>query len=323
MPVCVPPRLVGAVRAGYGGVLSESLEAPVTLAIGTHSGTFHADDVMAVALIRTFVDADATVVRTRDDAVLDRCDLVVDVGGIFDPAKGRFDHHQASYTGPHSSAGLVLNWLEDEGKVSSELADYLRKEAVEYVDAVDVGATSPTIGVPCLPRLVETFVAQADDDASRLAMFEAAVVMNRQILQGMVREHERLVEARTVVEAAMRKAEAEGTSVVELDRYYRWKPAYFELGGESHPTAFMMFPADNGTYKVLAIPPVLGSFAQKVSLPESWGGKMGEELQAATGVEGSVFCHKNLFIAVFQTREGALKALGDAGLLGSEIVGRR
>lgn len=33
-------------------------------------------------------------IRTRDPAVLDTCDVVVDVGGVYDPAKNRFDHHQ-------------------------------------------------------------------------------------------------------------------------------------------------------------------------------------------------------------------------------------
>ena len=32
--------------------------------------------------------------RTRDPALLDTCDIVVDVGGVYDPAKNRFDHHQ-------------------------------------------------------------------------------------------------------------------------------------------------------------------------------------------------------------------------------------
>ena len=41
------------------------------LTVATHSGPFHADDVMAWALLRRFVDADATVVRTRDPALLE------------------------------------------------------------------------------------------------------------------------------------------------------------------------------------------------------------------------------------------------------------
>lgn len=55
------------------------------------------------------------VKRSRDPAVLDPCDIVVDVGGIYDETKQRFDHHQRGFTEVFghgfetklSSAGLV------------------------------------------------------------------------------------------------------------------------------------------------------------------------------------------------------------------------
>ena len=33
-------------------------------------------------------------VRTREASVLSECDIVVDVGGVYDPALHRYDHHQ-------------------------------------------------------------------------------------------------------------------------------------------------------------------------------------------------------------------------------------
>jgi uncharacterized UPF0160 family protein len=54
------------------------------------------------------------LVRTRDPQVLETCHTVVDVGGEYDAAKNRYDHHQRTFytTFPHhntklSSAGLV------------------------------------------------------------------------------------------------------------------------------------------------------------------------------------------------------------------------
>ncbi len=38
------------------------------------------------------------VFRTRDPALLAVCDIVVDVGGVYDPATHRYDHHQRSVT---------------------------------------------------------------------------------------------------------------------------------------------------------------------------------------------------------------------------------
>jgi len=53
--------------------------------------------------------------RTRDPAVLDTCDIVVDVGAVYDEAKQRFDHHQRGFSEVFgqgfetklSSAGLI------------------------------------------------------------------------------------------------------------------------------------------------------------------------------------------------------------------------
>ena len=36
------------------------------------------------------------VCRTRDPKKLEQCDVVVDVGGVYDPDSHRYDHHQRS-----------------------------------------------------------------------------------------------------------------------------------------------------------------------------------------------------------------------------------
>lgn len=41
-----------------------------------------------------FIPKDAEIVRTRDPTQLAECDIVVDVGGEFDPKRHRYDHHQ-------------------------------------------------------------------------------------------------------------------------------------------------------------------------------------------------------------------------------------
>lgn len=67
--------------------------------IGTHSGSFHADEALAVFLLRQTKEyRDAEVVRTRDPAKLDELDIVVDVGGVYDAEKQRYDHHQRGFT---------------------------------------------------------------------------------------------------------------------------------------------------------------------------------------------------------------------------------
>jgi uncharacterized UPF0160 family protein len=58
--------------------------------IGTHNGAFHCDEALACAILKSLPRfSDAEIVRTRDQKVLDTCDIVVDVGGIFDHQQKR------------------------------------------------------------------------------------------------------------------------------------------------------------------------------------------------------------------------------------------
>lgn len=86
-----------------------------TVTIGTHNGHFHADEALAVYMLRMLPTySSASLVRTRDPTLLDTCHTVVDVGGIYDDSRKRYDHHQREFTSTFpehktklSSAGLV------------------------------------------------------------------------------------------------------------------------------------------------------------------------------------------------------------------------
>lgn len=66
--------------------------------IGTHSGVFHCDEILACFMLQQLPKYEkARIVRTRDDVILKDCDIVVDVGSVYDPEKYRFDHHQKSF----------------------------------------------------------------------------------------------------------------------------------------------------------------------------------------------------------------------------------
>lgn len=283
------------------------------LSIATHSGPFHADDVMAVALLRRFVDAEATVVRSRNPEHWAQADVVVDVGGVFDPDAGRFDHHQASYEGPRSSAGMVLDWLE--ARLEPSLAVLLREGVVDYLDDVDNGRVAPDPRVPCFPRIIGLLAETGDDAGSLDAAFERGVTIGMALLDGIVASDRKVREAEATVLAAMQEAQGHRRNVLFFDRYVSWKVPYFAHDGATHPTEFVLFPGMDGSWRIVAIPPRLGAFEQKRSLPEAWAGLTDEDLEAVTGIPGAVFCHRNRFIAVFQTREGALRALAENGLL--------
>ena len=43
------------------------------------------------------------------------------------PTQGRFDHHQNEYTGPLSSAGMMLQWLTESKWIPRELSTRLNE----------------------------------------------------------------------------------------------------------------------------------------------------------------------------------------------------
>ncbi len=54
--------------------------------IGTHSGTFHCDEALGCFLLKqTPLFKDAEIVRSRDPEVLKDLDVVIDVGGTYEP----------------------------------------------------------------------------------------------------------------------------------------------------------------------------------------------------------------------------------------------
>ena len=55
--------------------------------------------------------SEAKVVRSRDAAVLDTCTLVVDVGGVFDREKHRYDHHQKTFQDTFNSLDSSKKWV--------------------------------------------------------------------------------------------------------------------------------------------------------------------------------------------------------------------
>lgn len=84
--------------------------------IVTHSGTHHADEALAVHLLRKLPEfKDLPLTRTRDPALINAGTIVVDVGAEYDAARNRYDHHQrgfeetfdAQHKTKLSSAGLV------------------------------------------------------------------------------------------------------------------------------------------------------------------------------------------------------------------------
>ena len=53
---------------------------------------------------------EAEIIRSRDQTVLDTCHVVVDVGGEYDPARLRFDHHQKTFSSSINTLDKSKKW---------------------------------------------------------------------------------------------------------------------------------------------------------------------------------------------------------------------
>ncbi|KAH1015243.1 hypothetical protein HUJ05_013005 [Dendroctonus ponderosae] len=180
---CGPPQLGRILRVKcnqFNIMASNNKNLKLNRKIGTHNGVFHCDEALACFMLRLLPEySDAEIVRTRDMKLLDQCDIVVDVGSIYDPKLNRFDHHQRTFTETLnsvrpdlvknkfnsirlSSAGLIyahfglevlLEIIKKSNKtVSSEclsiLFVHLYEGFIEELDAIDNGIPMYPEGMP-------------------------------------------------------------------------------------------------------------------------------------------------------------------------------
>jgi uncharacterized UPF0160 family protein len=280
----------------------------VPRSFGVHDGSFHADEVTACAIMLYFgmIDKDK-IVRTRDYNHLANCQFVCDVGGVYDPGKKRFDHHQASYQGSLSSAGMICLYLKDTKVIENDLYTYLIDRFVHGVDEVDTGVRFPPQGHADFSSIIASFVPvsyEATDEQMQEAFFEA-VDFTLSFLKRIIEKYYYLKKCSKVVEEVMKIMD----ECLIFDQKIPWLEPFFSLGGENHPAEFVIMPSGDH-WKLRAVPP---SYEKRMTvrrpLPEAWGGKIREELQKVSGIDGAVFCHKGRFISVWKTKEDALKAL--------------
>lgn len=275
---------------------------------GTHDGSFHGDEVTACALLLLSkrVDRDK-VIRTRDLNLLATCEYVCDVGGLYDPIRKRFDHHQVNYDGDKSSAGMVWEYLRDEGDFDQKTYDYINQALILGVDAHDTGKISPELGVATFSQIIANFVPvsyEATPEEQNKA-FQEALDFTLGHIRRLLQRFHYMESCREKVWQAMQKKER----FLIFKEAMPWMDVFFDLGGESHPALFVVMPSGEH-WKLRGIPPNLRQRMQvRKPLPQEWAGLMDEELQKASGIQGAIFCHKGRFISVWKTKEDALLAL--------------
>uniref|UniRef100_A0A8C3UY52 MYG1 exonuclease n=1 Tax=Catharus ustulatus TaxID=91951 RepID=A0A8C3UY52_CATUS len=263
--------------------------------IGTHDGTFHCDEALACFLLRLLPRyRDAEIVRTRDPQRLAGCDVVVDVGGEYDPGRHRYDHHQRSFTESMRSLRPDKPWST---KLSSAGLVYCHFGSQILAGLLGQPEDGPVV------------TALYDKAGFRRAM----ELVGSEFLERLDFYHRAWLPARALVEEAIQnRFQVDGSGqVLELSQGgCPWKEHLFQLERElalPRPLQLVLFPDRGGQWRVQSVPAAPHSFESRLPLPEAWRGLRDEALSELAGIPGCVFVHASGFIGGNRTREGALE----------------
>ncbi|MBQ1373240.1 MYG1 family protein [Candidatus Saccharibacteria bacterium] len=297
----------------------------------THTAPHHADEVFATAMLAILFPVE--LFRTRDQNVINNTKVIVyDVGGEFDPARKRFDHHQKSFSEvrpdgiTYSSAGLI--WREYGAEIVKKLGeakgvdDEIALEVVSYVDnalirGIDArdngqGEKGDSMSVS---SVISTYNSLWDEDEDADECFVKACEIAGMILEREIKVAISSIRGQKLVKEQIEAADG---AVIVMDQFIGgWLEAVLT---SDNPKAanllYAVFPAVDGNWNVQAIPPTIDDMmAQRKPFPEGWRGLRDKELKEASGVETAVFCHTARFFAVAKTKEDAIalaeKAVND------------
>lgn len=305
----------------------------------THSGNFHADETLGYVILHYALAPQGdlrarvvgggsedrlTFVRSRAPGQIQAADIVFDVGGAYDPAAGRYDHHMKNKPlredgTPYSAAGLlwkdygaaaIRNLMAEpvDDAMAATIWQAVDKALILPVDQDDNGVAK--MGRLSLAEIVSTCGAAWDtaelygaEEAHKreLSGFADAAGIAARYLVGVVDRARASLKATDRVLGAYAQAEDKRILVLETGM-----PAEKVIFERELPVVYVVSPAGGGQWNVKAVPPARGEFGQRVPLPEAWGGLEGRALAAASGVGDAVFAHPARFICGAGSRAGAL-----------------
>lgn len=288
----------------------------------THSGGFHADEVLSTIVLQSLFPA-AQLVRSRDAKWItpgpDR--IVYDVGRGYDAEKRIFDHHQRNPPfredgSPYSSFGLIWKHFGEDYLLRMvpqahvlQIHAEVDERFVLPIDLMDNGALDPASAGPrlsdlTLPALVESLkpVFDARDPEAESRAFEQALAIARPLLEAAVVRRAAKLRAEDLVLAAIEAQR--GRRVLELPFGMPFRSAIEAAGAEQ--LLFVIHPRDTD-WAITGIRKGEDSFTQRADLPQAWAGLTDLDLEEACGVKGAKFCHNARFIAVANSREAALR----------------
>ena len=299
----------------------------------THNGLFHADEAFGTAFLSLLLGSEVRVVRTRNPAQIEQAYVALDVGGVYDNAKLRYDHHQRDFLDVHEGTSIKLAacgliWRHYGSVVITKLHPELDVEQVQSlwqmvdeticrpVDMQDNGqntfkvegaeAQALTISMMVSSFNQQDIYSPAQDEAFlRVVEILKEYVLN--FLRAGANKLQLLKEAEEAVKAQL------GSKVLVLDKFLPYREAVLKANAEGAQFDLVTYPA-KGQWNIQTVPvddTPENFYSQRVSLPERlWGLTGPDASKESLGGSALVFCHKTGFLAAVKadTADAARKA---------------
>jgi uncharacterized UPF0160 family protein len=258
----------------------------------THNGSFHADEVAAVALLHLYGMIDyleLDLIRTREIEIINQADIVLDVGGIHDPANLRFDHHQIK-NGEISTAGLVWDWLKQQtGEMNGEI-----ENLINAIDKHDCGvAKMPDFS---FAQIIGSYNhSDLFDESKQQVAFNDAVKIAITFIGSLMIKQQQLIQTTKIIEDSMVRRIGNHKILVLKEYAPNW-PALVHGGGQYASITHVIWYVKEKNGWCVQIPAVKeNSFV--LAHPR------------LVADDNAIFIHQNGFFGVYASKEAILNML--------------
>lgn len=292
------------------------------LTIGTHNGIFHSDEVLACAILYLLNShIQVNILRTRDNEMLARCNICVDIGG------GDFDHHQAGFNQTrnngikYASAGLVwknygkqlINWFEEKyfSKTDCNIDGIFNTFDdcfISLVDCEDNGIPTETHCFSFISSFLPLWFHNTQDDFNN--QFYTALVTTIAVLEQELKTTIGREIAKDIITSNWNSLDHFYNGILEIpSQTIDWVETVICINDstKSNKVNFVIFPYPNGGWAAQCVPPsLINKFAQRIAFPSEWAGQT-DKLPEISKVEGATFCHNGCFFIRATSKEAIIQ----------------
>ncbi len=292
--------------------------------IGTHDGAFHADEVLATAIL-TRIYPDHYIIRTRDPDIWPMIDILIDVGGVYDPSYNRYDHHMPEPPKNHlghyySSAGLIWKhyhqaYFKTIGIPSDftfkdvtydlyrPVEKHLRTHWIYPIDRVDNGTAQCPTPISDIIKAMRPIDAEKSRKRYDEAFLDTVSMVSHLFYRSCFHAVDHVI---AKIKAMAGEKIYYNDCQIVCAEYPIPDPKNYSMT-EAH---FLIYPQDDydGSERYMVIRPVQNPLTKEFKTPFSSAmlGLRQEAILKKIGIDGIVYCHHNGFSALAKDKESAL-----------------